>query len=413
MFLSLTDDRVDANPKLAPAFSAFIRVIRVKGSHSVALLAIVACSRSVPPLCAQAGGIARDRVAEGHVRRPGDKGPVAVPGAWVVLHRVGADHAAPLDSTRAADNGGFRFRYAVSGSADAVYFVSTTFRGIAYFSAPLRQRSVRGGDADLLVYDTTTADAALAVQGHHVVVSAPRNGRREVAEIFEIENSGTRTVVPRDSTRPLWATRFPAEADSLAVAPGDLSGEAVSFRGGRGEVFAPISPGVRQLVVTYRLPVDAFPLSLPVERPVAVLEVLLEEPRSAVEGAGLAETASTDIDGRTFRRFVAHDVVPPAVMRIRAQAPSAGNAATILALAITLTIGMTVALAAWYLRRRSTPVGPAVSATDVLIAELASLDARFAKATDASADDRTRHERQRAELKTRIAQTLARESPPA
>ena len=77
-----------------------------------------------------------DRVAEGVVRRPGPKAPVVVPGSWVVLHRVGTDRAAPLDSVRSSGNGTFRFRYATSGSPDAIYFVSTTFRGIAYFSAP-------------------------------------------------------------------------------------------------------------------------------------------------------------------------------------------------------------------------------------------------------------------------------------
>ncbi|MEK7401372.1 MAG: hypothetical protein AABZ80_03320 [Gemmatimonadota bacterium] len=384
--------------------------------RTVALLAVAGLAAADAVATAQGPVSVQNRVAEGRVRRPGEKGPMAVPGAWVILHRVGSDRAAPLDSLRAGGDGAFRFRYAVSGSPDAVYFVSTTFRGIAYFSTPLRERTVRAGDADLLVYDTTTVDSALSVQGRHIVVSAPRNGRREVAEIFEIENSGTRTVVPRDSTRPLLATRFPAEAESLTVAPGDLSAGAVSFRGGRGEVFAPISPGVRQLVVTYRLPARAFPLSVPVERPIGVLEVLLEEPRAVADGAGLRETEAADIDGRTFRRFVVRDVGPPAVLRIKAQTPSEGGSATILALAGTLTLAMMAGLAVWYSRRRvlwPVPLTPGVSASDVLVAELASLDARFARSGNPGAEERSHHERTRAELKARIAESLARESPRA
>ncbi|HEX7938318.1 MAG TPA: hypothetical protein VF483_04950, partial [Gemmatimonadaceae bacterium] len=258
------------------------------------------------PLGAQA--VSATRTVEGKVQLAEAKGPVAVPNAWVVLHRVGTDRSAPLDSMRANARGDFHFRYTPSGSADAIYFVSTTFRGIAYFSSPLRDIAVRGGDADLLVYDTTTTTSKLGVAGRHVVVSAPRNGRREVAEIFEISNDGIRTVVPRDSASPLWATHFPEKAESLTVAPGDLSAGAVAFLEGRGEVFAPISPGVRQLVVTYRLPVGAFPLAIPAERPIGVLEVLLEEPRSVVDGAGLSETPGAEIDGRRFRRFLARDV---------------------------------------------------------------------------------------------------------
>jgi hypothetical protein len=355
------------------------------------------------------------RIAEGKVQRPGDKGPVAVSGAWVVLHRVGTDRSAPLDSVRAGANGSFGFRYRASGAPDAIYFVSTMYRGIAYFSSPLRDRTVRGGDADLLVYDTTTATTTLHVTGMHVVISAPRNGRREIAQIFEIENDGTRTVVPRDSTRPHWAAIMPPDAESLAVAPGDLSEGAVAFRGGRAEVFAPISPGVRQLVVTYRLPASAFPLSLPLERPVAVLEVLLEEPRSVVNGAGLSESAAVEIDGRQFRRFLARNVGPPGVMTIKAQPPSSGNSTALLIVVVTLAVAASVAFAVWYSRRPARPssTGVRASQSDMLLAELASLDARYAKNAGASAAEREQYERQRADLKERVARALAGKSSPA
>lgn len=394
-------------------FFRVLRVLRVKTSH-LGCVSALACMALASPIRAQTAGSGAQRTVTGTVQRPGDKRPVAVPRAWVVLHRVGSDRAAPLDSVRAGRDGGFRFRYAVSGSPDAIYFVSTTFRGIAYFTSPLRERVVRGGDADLLVYDTTTAVSTLRLQGRHIVVSAVRNGRRDIAEIFEIENDGTRTVVARDSTRPLWAAQFPADAESLAVAPGDVGAGAVTFRDGRGEMFAPVSPGVRQLGVTYRLPLGAFPLTVPLDQPVTVLEVLLEEPRAVVSGAGLTETAGADIDGRRFRRFLARDVPPTATLLIKAQAPASGSTATILALAITLSVGMGVAFAVWYSQRRAvSSLAPALTTSDVMVAELASLDARFAKLKSVSAEERARHERQRAELKARITQTLARESPPA
>ncbi len=360
-------------------------------------------------------GAQGDRIAEGRVRRPGDKRPVAVAGTWVILHRVGSDRAAPLDSMRSRPDGSFRFRYGVSGATDAIYFVSTTFRGIAYFSSPLRQHTVRGGDADLLVYDTTTATTTLHATGRHVVVSAPRNGKREIAEIFEIENDGTRTVIPKDSAQPLWSAVFPQAAESLTVAPGDLSEGAVAFRRGRGELFAPISPGVRQLVVTYRLPASAFPLSLPLDRPVAVLEVLLEEPLSVVSGGGLAETAAVDIDGRAFRRFVARNVGPPGVMQIKAPTPSTGNRTVILIIAVMLAVGLSLAFAVWFSRRSRNPVGTAAGASraDVLLAELASLDARIARTPEATGEERAAFDRQRAELKAQVAQMLAAESSPA
>ncbi len=133
---------------------------------------------------AQAQGASGNRAVEGRVRRPGTAAPAPVPGLMVVLHRVGTDRAGPLDSMRSGRDGRYRFRYVRTGQDDALYFVSATYLGIAYFSTPLRDAAVHAGDADLLVYDTTADASALRVQGRHLVVSAPRGTKREIAEIF-------------------------------------------------------------------------------------------------------------------------------------------------------------------------------------------------------------------------------------
>lgn len=355
-------------------------------------------------------------LAEGRVQRAADDGrPVPVSGQWVVMHRVGSDRSAPLDSTRTDRAGRYRIKYVRSGDPDALYFVSARFDGIAYFSAPLRTPTVRGGDADIMVFSTATDTTLLRIQGHHLVVSAPRGVRREVAEIFEIENAGYRTVVARDSSTPAWSTTLPQRAESASVAPGDLSAGSVAFRDGRAEVFAPISPGVRQIALTYLLPANAFPLLIPFGRPVSVLEVLLEEPRAIVEGAGLAEVAPAAIDGRMFRRFLAQDVPPRAVMRVSAPPPVERDLKALRVLALATALAMLIALGIWVARRkRVSPISHfpvSISSVDVLIAELATLDTRFG-AAPASSVERAVYEQQRTILKDRIARSLAAEKPP-
>lgn len=382
----------------------------------VALACGIAVALAVRATGAQTGRA--PRIAEGRVLRPSSSGrPLPVAGQWIVLHRVGSDRAGPLDSMRSAPDGRFRFRYRPTGDADALYFVSARYRGIAYFSPPLRADVVRGDDADVMVYDTTSDTTALRVQGRHLVLSAPRGARREVAEIFEIENEDTRTVVAPDSVSPVWSTRLPAEAESASVAPGDVSAAAVVFRSNRADVFAPISPGVRQLVLTYLLPASAFPVSRPLERPASVLEVLLEEPRAEVEGARLAEVAPATIDGRTFRRFLAQDVPASEIVRFAAPPPVAQNQAAMRVLAVVVALAMVGALAAWFVRGRtlaSTPhPAPAPSTQEHLIAELAALDARFEREKPTSPDARAAYERDRAQLKDRVARALAEEKKPA
>lgn len=361
-------------------------------------------------LHAQAAGASR--LAEGRLLRPlADGKPVPLSGTWVVLHRVGSDRAAPLDSVKSGANGRFRLRYQPFGAEDALYFVSARHQGIAYFSPPLRSAIVRGGDADVIVYDTTSDTTKLFVQGRHLVVSSPRGSRREIAEVFELENEGTRTVVPRDSVTPLWTARLPARAESASVAPGDVGAGAVEFRSGRAEVYAPISPGVRQLVLTYVMPADAFPFTRPVERAVSVFEVLLEEPLARVDGGHLDEVAAANIDGRVFRRFLAQDVPASAVLRVTAPPLVERNRTAMRVLFIVMGFAMLGALAAWVARRRRQPSAyalPSTSSAERAIAELAALDARFER----HPVSREEYESQRAALKAMIARELAAEKSP-
>lgn len=362
------------------------------------------------------------QVAEGTVTRPSgtDGRPLPVANQWVVLHRVGSDRAAPIDSVRSGRDGRFRFSYTRTGDPQALYFVSARYRDIAYFSPPLRTDTVRGQDADILVFDPTTDTSSLRMQGRHIVVSAPRGDARDVAEVFEIENGGTTTVIARDSVTPLWSIVLPEEADSVGVAPGDVSAAAVTFREGRAQLYAPLSPGLRQLVLTYRLPVSVTDVAFPMERDLSVLEVLLEEPRAMAVGPGLQEVAPGVIENRQFRRFLVQDVAASAVVRLTLPAPIRQNTGALRVLAIALAVIMVAALGFWGVRRGGprrpaavatapgarTPASPVTSDVDRLVAELATLDARFEKG-EQSAAARAKYEADRAALKARLERALA------
>jgi hypothetical protein len=278
---------------------------------------------------------------------------------------------------------------------------------------------VRAEDADIIVYATTTDTSALRTQGRHLVVSAARAEDREIAEVFELENTATQTIVARDSTTPLWSIGLPDDARSPAVAPGDVTAAAVIFRGGRAELYAPISPGVRQLVITYRMPLSSTSVAIPLERDVAVLEVLLEEPRATVDGAGLREVAPAPIEDRQFHRFLAQDAAATSVVRVTLPAPVSRNNVALQILGVVVALLMIAALATWIVRRRGAPLAPDASTAapaavhvERLIAELATLDARFEREPNPTAETRASYERDRAGLKARIADALAEDKTP-
>lgn len=248
--------------------------------------------------------------------KPGATEMIAVPRLWVTLHRVGSDRAGPLDSMRTDGNGRFAFTYRRTGDSSAVYFVSASYGGIAYFTSPLTEPVVKGEKGEIAVYDTTSKPLAIGVRGHHVVVSAvDANGQRSVTEVYELANdtSVTRIATSTDAKSAVWTAGVPAGGTDFQVSQGDIPAAAVAFENSHVLVFAPIAPGLAQLAFTYNLPASAFPLSVPIQSPTQIFEVLVEDEKGTVTGGRLKEQEPVTVERRAFRRFLGDDVPMNAV----------------------------------------------------------------------------------------------------
>src|SRR4051812_10136804 len=226
-----------------------------------------------------------------------------VKGQWVLLHRVGRDRQGPLDSMRTGADGMYHFRYKASGDTTALYFISTTYGGVAYFTSPLRGEIVRGDDAALTVFDTTSGPVAIHTAGRHLIVGSPKpDGNRPIGEVYDLENDSTVTAVARDGKYPVWSTHIPPNAVKFELnARGDLTNDAITRSGTTIGLLVPISPGIRQVAFTYELPQSAFPLTVPLEQPTGVFELLMQEPTAHILGIPVRETAAQALEGRMFR----------------------------------------------------------------------------------------------------------------
>ena len=358
------------------------------------------------PAPAPASGLS---IVEGRVMRPVISGETPVAGIVVTIHRVGTDSSGPIDSVRTDARGAYRFSYRRAGATDAIYFAAAVYRGIAYFSSPFRAAVVRGDDAEIVVFDTTAQPVRFTVQGHHIVIGAPRpTGLRDIVEVYEISNDTVVTAVGRDSLTPVWTAPLPSGVTGFTPASGDVSASSLQFRDGRVELLAPFAPGVKQLSFTYALPAGAFPLEITLDRPNALLEVLLEEIGAQVRAPSLRAQGSTSTQGRTFKRFLAQNA--PAGERVRIEVPSTAAAArstVVIWLLVALALSMVVALWVAYRRgagRVRTVAAPRESA-DTLAAAIAALDARH-EASDPTLPDE-RYAAERAVLKARLAAVLA------
>ncbi len=296
-----------------------------------------------------------DQRVEGQVVRPGNREMIPVPQIMVTLHRVGSDRAGPLDSVRADATGHYSFTYRRSGDESAIYFASAKYGGIAYFTPPLADAVVKGENAEVAVYDTTSAKITIGVRGHHVVVSAVDvNAERSVTEVYELANDSSVTRIAGSGTSgSVWTTTVPKGAHDFRVSQGDIPAGAVAFTSSGVSVFAPIAPGLAQLAFSYSLPASAFPLRVRVLQPTQIFEVLVEDERGTVQGAKLKERQPVILERRSFRRFLADDVPVNAVSVI--DLPPARKTTIDRRYLVVLTVmigGAMIAALAWALQRR-------------------------------------------------------------
>jgi hypothetical protein len=301
----------------------------------------------------------------GRVVHQGPHAATALAGTVVTLHRVGSDTAGPMDSLRTDASGQFMFRYQPRGASDAVYFVSASYDGIAYFSQPLVQPVTRGPDAEITVFDTTSQHVPIQVRGRHLIVSAPgAGGSRTVVEVFELSNDSSVTLVSPAASgdRPTWHMNIPAGAEGVRAGQGDVSADAVTVVHNDFEVFAPIAPGLKQISFTYTLPSSAFPLARTSAATVSVMEILLEEPTARAEAPRLREVDPVSIQGRTFRRFIAQDVPAGSAARVIVPVIISDRRTLYFALVLTAIGAAMLAALARAFTRRPRPVLPLAGA---------------------------------------------------
>lgn len=339
----------------------------------------------------------------------------------VVLHRVSPAGSGPVDSVRTQADGSFRLRY--RPIADVLFLLSVRYAGIGYFSAPLP--GVDGGSAqtavDIVVYDTSSVARNAALRGRHVIVSAPDPaGQRAIVEVFELANDTTVTLISARDTAPVWRLHLPASATKRKVVEGEFAPEAVRFVTREVELFAPLPPGVKQLVVSYELPSSAFPLSMPMEHASTVLEVLLEETTGRVEGARLTAQAPVTVGGRRFQRALAQDVDAAAVVSI--VLPPAVITTTSTSAWAVIPVVLLAALGAWWFFRRRRSVAtapptrqdvkpkdaPRIPTEEALARSVATLDALLSRADALDPATRASYQAARVRLMDQLRALLAR-----
>lgn len=345
----------------------------------------------------------------------GDTLPVG--GIAVVLHRVGARVQGPLDTAVASPAGRFSFRFAADTSA--AYLLSARYGGIEYFSPPVATNpSLPDTTVTVIVADTSSTAPVQVRQRTLLVSAADESGTRTVLDWFVLSNPGELTRVAPDTIRGAWGTPLPPEAQNVELADNRMSQfspEALVFRGDSVLIFAPLSPGDKELMLQYRIPGTLRELVVPAGPVADSVFVMMEERRARVATAGFAPADSQMLDGRAFQRWAgAHREGGSLVIVL----PSALLSSRQLLAAMVVTVGAAFALLAWLIvrRRRGSPPQSAILNPDVLNSDpsfltdaIARLDERFLGREAATPGfEWARYQSERARLLALLSSALAR-----
>ena len=350
-------------------------------------------------------------VLGGRVVRVAGKDSVPVAGQVVVAHHVTPDVQGAVDSVRSDAAGRFRIVVARPDSA-GVYMVSTKFRGIGYFGAPVADSErVAAGRLTLAVFDTSSSGHALYVAMRHLVVTTPEpGGARRILDIVQVENPGTTTRVSSDSAGVSWRLRLAPGVTDFQLGESDISPAAVRREGDVVLVGAPFPPGTKQVLLSYTAPAGVKALVVPIDQMTARLEVMIEGGVASASGAGVKAAEPMAIENRNFTRYTAEGLDRGASLTLTFGTGGVrGNYVWL----IVLLAGVALGAGAFVLLRRRGP-GPAPAAAsrpdrpDALVAQIAALDERFEGREEETAPDAwTRYTARRAELKERLRAALA------
>lgn len=218
-----------------------------------------------------------------------------------------------LDTTSSPD-GTFRFED-VPIEAGLLYGVMANYNGVSYFSQPVPADGQPLTDLEVPIYETTADGSKVQIAQAHVLFLSSHAGL-EVAEVYSLSNSGTRTVqgAVKLADGQSATIQFPLPPDATNVTFPDNSDRFVRTPDGFADT-APLVPGENagQIIVNYILPYQpGMTYSYAAQLPTGGINFLIDDSSGlTANGDGLTDMGvQTMGDGSKFA-MLKHDALKP------------------------------------------------------------------------------------------------------
>ncbi len=325
---------------------------------------------------------------------------------FVVLHQVSAEASREIDSVRVEPDGSFQIRLPHvpdHASRPEIFFAAVQYRGLLYFGPAVTQAVQLDSLYLIQSYDTVSVPsggAQIPLSGRSLFLEKTEAGW-DATDVFQLNHDGDRTLYsPVEGI--VWAYPLPGSATDFQVGQADMAPDAIRFADGRIEVYAPLPPGERYLMIRYRISEGNFVLPMPgrTDR----LEILVREPAPAAEFFPLSLSTPVELEpGNAFRRYAADNLLD---MEVRSEiAPEPWSLpAEWLGL---LMAGLLGAAGIFGYRRRGGDLSrkAAISgelSRDRLVLAIATLDREFQGKEDPSTSVQTKYGAERRELLSKL-----------
>lgn len=239
----------------------------------------------------------------------------ATVGTSVVLVSFGRKEQAPVAQvTTQADQDG---RYSFSGvnrDPNLVYLILARYQNVNYpTDQPFQLQDQPTHQADITVYDATTADDAIKLERLNLLVVAADQGVVQLMQMGSLLNSGDRTFVtanPQDQALAR-AIKFalPNGALSVKMQTGFNDQDVIPSVGGV-QVTSPVLPGSHQFALSFQLPYSGSSADVSIQLPYATgtYSVYLPDTGIKLDAGGLTPVGPAQLGGQSYALYTATDV---------------------------------------------------------------------------------------------------------
>lgn len=243
---------------------------------------------------------ADSRVISGRVVHD-DRG---VPGTEVTLHRITAAQSGPVQSVVSSNDGSFHFPLAQPPDPQfEIYFATAEYHGVRFFGPPMHADSALSTEYRLAVYDTTSIlPESVRVTSRYMFMFPDQIGGWEVLEILNVLNPTSRAFVSDGGMSP-WEFRLPTGATDFQVGDGGVLPHELTRVDDRVLYVTPLTPGTRDLLVSYRLPQGPARSTLQLDERTDSLHIFVRQPAHLTNITGVDRPSQLRVEGEEFLRY--------------------------------------------------------------------------------------------------------------